>query len=160
MRRLSTTVLAFGFLGSALMCVYLDLNKLREEQTQIDSGIFAFKAGHYECADLILEPHAQRGDPAASLNLGMMYAFGLGVPRNRSRAQQLLRESTVAKYSMTGDMYLSIARSYETGDKVPADKQEALAWYRIAADAGSGEARQHLKSMHGSPRSALPKPSR
>jgi TPR repeat protein len=50
------------------------------------------------------------------------------------------------------EMYLWIARSFENGDGVSKDPAEAMAWYRIAADEGSSQARSHLE---GEKRSAL-----
>jgi TPR repeat protein len=41
-------------------------------------------------------------------------------------------------------MYLWVAKSLDTGDGVPKNQAEAMAWYRIAADEGSTEAKRHL----------------
>lgn len=122
----------------------LGLLALVREDRAVDDGVVEFKTGNYESGVRALTPYADRGNTAAELTLGMAYAFGLGVNRDRERAHALLRASLGPEAQKT---YLWVARSFDTGDGVAKDAQEAIAWYRIAANDGSGEARDHLKSI-------------
>jgi TPR repeat protein len=44
-------------------------------------------------------------------------------------------------------MSLWIAKSLENGDGVAKDSTEAMAWYQVAADEGSAEARDFLRKV-------------
>jgi TPR repeat protein len=128
---------------------YVRLHRFYKETAQIDTDVFALKSGDYGRAVRILTPYAEQRNATAELNLGIAYAYGLGVRRDRMKAQALLQDSFVGMSlkRMIAGMYFSIARSYEHGDGVKADKNEALVWYEIAANAGSNEARMRLKGL-------------
>jgi TPR repeat protein len=149
MQRSVVIALASGLLVLTLIALYSELDKLRAESSEVDAGVAAFKDGDYQCAARMLRPFARRGDKRARLNLGLAYAYGLGVPRDRTKAAELLQDAADRK---TADLYLWIAHTYETGDpkeNISADANEATAWYQIAAAAGSDDARRHLyKSRH------------
>lgn len=70
-----------------------------------------------------------------------MYAFGNGVARDRTKARALLAESLDER---TGEFYLWVVRSFETGDGVAKDEAEAQEWYKLAAEAGNEEAKKAL----------------
>jgi TPR repeat protein len=123
---------------------YFGLQGSKREGRAVDDGVVEFKKGNYETAVRMLTPYADKGNKAAELNVGIAYAFGLGVSRNRERAHALLRDSLGTRAS---DTYLWVAKSFETGDGVGRDTGEAVAWYRIAADDGSNEARERLKAL-------------
>jgi TPR repeat protein len=143
-RAVTIGIVALGVLGAG---GYFGLQVMKRDARAVDDGVVEFKKGNYESAVRMLMPYADRGNKAAELNVGIAYAFGLGVKRDRERAHALLRNSLGARAQ---DMYLWVAKSFETGDGVAKDAQEAIAWYRIAADDGSSEALAHLKSVGGS----------
>jgi uncharacterized protein len=126
---------------------YFCLQAMKRETRAVDDGVVEFKKGNYESAIRMLTPYANRGNKAAELNLGIAYAFGLGTGRDRERAHALFRDSLGSRAK---DTYLWVARSRETGDRVRKDAEEARAWYQTAANEGSTEAREHLKSLAGS----------
>jgi TPR repeat protein len=160
----------FATVGVALIVslVGLRLRTIWVESHAVNDGVVAFKLERYTDAVRMLTPVAARGncifseffncslrDPGvegAQSTLALIYAFGLGVPRDATKAEQLFRRwqdgETVAGHPLS-DTFLWVAQSYETGDNVPVDKQQALVWYRIAAEAGSKEARDHLKKLEG-----------
>jgi uncharacterized protein len=142
-RAVTIGIVALGVLGVG---GYFALQVMKGDARAVDDGVVEFKKGNYESAVRMLTPYADRGNKAAELNVGIAYAFGFGVKRDRERARALLRNSLGARAQ---DMYLWVAKSFETGDGVAKDAQEAIAWYRIAADDGSSEARDHLKSIGG-----------
>jgi TPR repeat protein len=136
-----------GIAGVAILAIggYFALQAMQREARAVDDGVVEFKKGNYETAVRMLTPYADRGDKAAELNLGLAYAFGLGVKRNRERAHTFFRQSLGSRAQET---YLWVAKSFESGDGVAKDAEEAIAWYRIAADDGSSEAREHLKGIN------------
>lgn len=110
--------------------------------TAVDNGVVAFKKGDYAQAISILAPLAERGNATAQLTMGTMYAFGSGVARDRTKASALLAESLDER---TGEFYLWVARSFETGDGVAKDEAEAQEWYKLAAHVGNEEAKKALQ---------------
>lgn len=142
-------VAVIGVVGVVVLAAggYFGLQTIKREQRAVDDGVVEFKKGNYASAVRMLAPYAGRGNKTAELNVGIAYAFGLGVSRDRQRAHALLRDSLGSRAPET---YLWVAKSFETGDGVTKDSKEAIAWYRIAADDGSSEAREHLKIISGS----------
>jgi TPR repeat protein len=94
---------------------YFGLQSMRREARAVDDGVVEFKKGNYMSAVQMLTPYADRGNMAAELNVGIAYAFGLGVSRDRERAHALFRQSLGSRAPET---YLWVARSFETGDGV------------------------------------------
>lgn len=115
--------------------------RAQREAANVDRGVVEFKKGNYVDAARQLTPYAQRGNKTAQLTLGIMYAFGNGVAQDRKRAAELLGGSGNEK---TADLYLWIGQSFDKGDGVSADSNEAKAWYGLAAQAGNEEARKLL----------------
>jgi TPR repeat protein len=133
-----------GIVGVAILTTagYFGLQLMKREARAVDDGEVEFKKGNYEIAIRMLTPYADRGNKAAEVSVGIACAFGLGVHRDRDRAHALFRHSLGQRAQET---YLWVAKSFETGDGVAKDLNEARAWYQIAADDGSSEARDHLK---------------
>jgi TPR repeat protein len=119
------------------------VHRWMSEARAVDDGIVAWKNGDDERAIRMLEPYADGGNKLAQRTVGMAYAYGQGVTRDRARAHVLLRKALGSDAHST---YLWIAKSFENGgDGVVADPGEAREWYRIAADEGSVEAQERLK---------------
>jgi TPR repeat protein len=136
-----------AILGGAVLAIasaYLLLLHIRREARAVDDGVVEFKKGNYVDAVRLLTPYADSGNKTAQLNLGIAYAFGLGVKRDRALAHDFLRHSTGKN---SAEMSLWIAKSLENGDGVAKDSTEAIAWYRVAADEGSAEARDFLRKV-------------
>ena len=64
-----------------------------ESGTQLEKAKAAFNQKNYSLAAKLLEPLANKGQGYAQYALGYMYYNGMGVPRNRSLAIQLLNAS-------------------------------------------------------------------
>jgi hypothetical protein len=89
---------------------------------------------------------AQRGDPVAQHNLGVMHANGLEVPRDYAEAARWFRAAAdqglaVAQYDL--------AVLYDNGRGVALNRAEAAAWYRRAALQGNAFAQYNLAVLHG-----------
>jgi TPR repeat protein len=124
--------------GASAFFVIAGLNR---EARDVDNGVVEFKKGNYAVAVHVLAPYAERGNHAAQLNMGIAYAFGLGVARDRARARRLIKAAVPDRDAA---MFVWIARSLEAGDKVEKDPSEAVAWYRVAAAEGNAEAQSWL----------------
>jgi len=76
---------------------------------------------------------ADQGGSRATLNLGLMYAKGLGIPKDMLTAIRLLE--AVAKPSDSSDAFaarIELGRLYSLNPQVHADAEKALSWYKAA----------------------------
>lgn len=119
--------------------------KWREAQS-LDEGIVAAKNGEYDKAIRLLEPLSDAGNPVARDTLGMMYAYGWGVQRNRDRAAKLIASAGV---SNAGEAFYSIGKELEEGKIVSKDKTEATEWFKLAAQAGHAQAKARIAKPGG-----------
>lgn len=76
---------------------------------------------------------ASQGDPAAQTSLGLMYARGLGFPRNMAEARRWW--SLAAAQNDPGAQH-NLGMIYLEGAGVAADAPQALYWFERAAQRG------------------------
>src|SRR5580698_8240255 len=93
------------------------------------AGLAAFKKGDYQTAFREWKAAADKGQPEADYDLGLLYAKGLGVPRDLQVAQQwyeaaALQGNAQAEYSL-GQMYFQ-------GWGIPANDASAMRWMQMA----------------------------
>ena len=60
-----------------------------DDDDAADAASTAFNNGDYEGALKIWQPKADQGDPDAMTNIGVLYQYGLGIPRSMSKAAEL-----------------------------------------------------------------------
>ncbi|MGQ0836762.1 MAG: tetratricopeptide repeat protein [Gammaproteobacteria bacterium] len=137
MTRNRTGILLIAALVVVGAIAYFVLARIDSEAKAVENGVVEFKKGNYESAAQMLSPYADQGNETAQLNVGIAYAFGQGIARNRERAHGLLQSALGSK---APEMYVWIAESFERGQEVEKDAAEALAWYRIAANEGNAQA--------------------
>ncbi|GHD05483.1 tetratricopeptide repeat protein [Tianweitania populi] len=108
-------------------------------------ALAAAKAGNYTTALSIWERLAQDGIARAQNNLGACYAEGLGVPKDRQHAGDLLRRSAEAGDPVGQRNYAAFHMQGVTG----SDPDYAIAadYYRRAADQGDAPAQDMLSWM-------------
>ena len=74
-----------------------------------DEGIEAYTHGDFETALSTFRPLAEDGVSGAQYNLGLMYAYGQGVPQNYDEAIKWYRQAAENGYRMAmhnmGDFY-------------------------------------------------------
>ena len=75
-------------------------------------------------------------------NLGLMYMYGSGVPRDYEQARRLF-EQGIALGDASNMNDLGVL--YSAGHGVPRDARIAGQWFEKAAALGNPEARQNLK---------------
>ena len=88
---------------------------------------------------------AEQGDAVAQFNLGVMYHFGLGTPKNDLEAFKW-----TAKASEQGDVLAqsSLGWSYDNGRGTSQNYQEAVKWYTKAAEQGDAVAQFNVGLMY------------
>jgi hypothetical protein len=103
--------------------------------------------------DLIFA-HALHGNRDAQTQLGKLYAFGTGLPRDRPEAVRWFRRAA-DQGQPAAQFYLGVA--YAGGEGVARDESEALARFQLAERSGFADAagfRAALESRLGPARSA------
>ena len=102
-----------------------------------EDGLNAYERGDYATALRIWRPLAER-DPRAAINLGVMYAEGLGTQKDAVEALRWLGAA-----ALTGEpnaqMHLGLMFAEGIGGR-PPNYEAAAAWYRAAAEQGDPDA--------------------
>jgi TPR repeat protein len=111
------------------------------------AGLEAYDRGDYGAALQQWLPIAERGDPNAQFNVGLLYASGKGLPLDHNLAAQWYRKA--AEKGVAAAQY-NLAVMYANGDGVPRDVREAANWLKKATDAGLPMARRNLASLYDS----------
>ena len=60
---------------------------------KLDEGLTAYRNGDYGTALQLLQPLAEKGVVTAQIDLGIMYRFGRGVPKDDTQAAAWLRRA-------------------------------------------------------------------
>lgn len=114
----------------------------RQDKSQWQEGIAAYKAGDYRIAFAKLHPLAAKGDVDAQFFVGVMCFRGQGV-------EQDFRQSLIwyLKAAEQGDAQAQskLGVMYGNGHGIPQDIVEAHKWYSLAARAGNEDARENRK---------------
>jgi len=98
--------------------------------------------GHVEAAYKILRPLANEGNPEAQRDIGIMYQYGTGVPRDKTEAMRwYLRAAAQGDYLAQN----WVSTMYYFGESgVARDRIEAMKWQRIMAIEGHGDGQYSL----------------
>ena len=82
---------------------------------------------------------AENGDDSAKYNIAKFYALGKGVPKSIDKAIDLLTQCKDKAFRL-----YSIGKLFYDGEEVEQSYEEAIKWWRLAADANSGYAKYML----------------
>jgi hypothetical protein len=99
-------------------------------------------AGAFESARI----KAQRGDPKAQGELGLLFEKGLGTPQDDKKAAYWL---TKAARKGDADSENNLGFLFFNGHGVIQDYGQALTWFQKAADQGLASAQSNLGLMYG-----------
>src|SRR5665811_1932057 len=83
-----------------------------------EDAVAAYGRGDYATALRLFQPLADKGDAVAQLNVGVMYAFGVGVPQNDTEAVKWFRLVADQGRANAQDI---LGTSYAHGQGVPQD---------------------------------------
>lgn len=111
-----------------------------------EEGVAALQAGDFARAKAEFEPLAEAGDGAAQYNLGTIYRFGQGAPKDYALARDWLGKSAAQKYPAAMRALGDMAARGE-GLEAGPDLAQAADWYRQAAAEGDPVAMTNLGSM-------------
>lgn len=92
-----------------------------------------------------LKREADGGNETAQNSLGVMYAYGQGVPQDYAQAAQWYRKA--ANQGLAGAQFL-LGALYEHGQGVPQRYIQAAQWYRKAANQGFHPAQNNLGLLY------------
>lgn len=115
-----------------------------KQNQELEEGVVAFKQGRYAEALVALQPLAREGNSTAQELVGMAYAFGHGISRDRRIAREMLAAASGQK---AGAVFLYVSEEFEQGKNVGRDEQEARYWLQAAADAGDERAKARVSAM-------------
>lgn len=103
------------------------------------------EASKFEQARTALMPLARSGNADAEELIGVMYALGLGVPKDDVRAFEWYLRSSMKGHPGAQS---GIGWYYEVGRGLPApDKVRAYLWYALSAIGGDVDAPDSLASL-------------
>ena len=94
-----------------------------------------------------LKKSAEQGDASAQFNLGAMYAFGEGAPKDSVKAIEWYRKAAEQGDAMAQS---SLGVMYAIGEGVPKDSVKAVEWFRKSAEQGYAKAQTSLGLRYAS----------
>ncbi|MCK4586336.1 MAG: SEL1-like repeat protein, partial [Gammaproteobacteria bacterium] len=106
-----------------------------EPVSQLEKATMAFKQKNYPLAAKLLAPLAKEGQDYAQYALGYMYYNGMGVPRNRSIANQLLNASA-SNGNKNAIKALRLISSDANGASSTTKKVQPLIVEKVESDIG------------------------
>ena len=95
---------------------------------------------------------AEQGDARTQNDLGNMYYFGRGVPKNYAKALELFGKSAEQGFAEAQN---NLGNMYYSGAGVPKDDKKAAHWWLKAAKQGDAWAQYSLGMMYHSTKSDL-----
>jgi len=106
-----------------------------------EDGMAAFEAREYQKALTLWRTLAEQGDVVSQMNIGEMYAKGLGVTQNITEALMWFNKAA-AQGSTKAEF--SLGEIYGYGHGIPVDYEQSVKWYRRAAERGHAGAQFEL----------------
>ena len=108
------------------------------------TGVKCFEQKDFACAAREWQALAEKGVPQAQYNLGLLYARGLGVPKDPAKAAELYQQAS--NYGIVQAQY-NLAHCYLNGIGLPKDEDQAISWFQKAADLGDPNAANNLATI-------------
>lgn len=108
---------------------------------ELEAGLAAYRAKHYDQAYMYLQPLAEAGVPAAQFTLGQMYRYGRGFVKSTTEALPLLKQAAEANYLPAQN---ALGEMHELGEGVAQDFEAAALWLQKAANAGDAKGQLNL----------------
>jgi photosystem II stability/assembly factor-like uncharacterized protein len=118
---------------------------LRVTAGPLEDAEAAYSKGDYAKALRLIRPLAEKGDPIAQNNLGVLYGEGRDVRQDYVEAVKWYRRSAEGGY---GIAQYNLGLRYQNGQGVAQDYTEALKWYLRAADQGLADAQATLGMIY------------
>jgi hypothetical protein len=142
--RIIFVALALGWLGFTAPAM-----------ADFNDGLTAYNRGDYPAAFGEWFVLAAQGNASAQYNLGFLYEFGQGTPKNLAEAVKWYRRS--AKLGNPAAQK-ALGLLYDIGQGVELDHAEAVRWYREAANQDFAEAQFNLGMSYARGEGVAPDP--
>lgn len=110
-----------------------------------DEGMAAYKRADYTTALEKWRPLAEKGDPAAQRQLGLIYEYGKGVKQDFKLAAGWYRKA--ADQGMA-EAQILLGMLYRDGKGMARDEEQAFKWFHEAAGQGTAAAQLFLASQY------------
>lgn len=125
--------------------LWLAVTGLAHANSSLEKARDLMEANKFQAAREALLPLARSGNADAEELIGVMYAMGLGVPRDDRRAFEWYMRSSMKGHPGAQS---GIGWYYEVGRGLPApDKVRAYLWYALSAIGGDVDAPDSLASL-------------
>ncbi len=111
--------------SGALAAVVIFTVALEVRAQDIQAGARAYNFGDYATALKLWRPLAEKGDRQAQHHMGLMYAQGLGVPRDHAKSTQWFRKAAQAQHTL--------GLLFTNGEGVPQNYVRAYMWLSLSA---------------------------
>ena len=110
-----------------------------------DDAVAAYERGDFATAFRLMKPLAEKGNARAQHNLGVMYDYGRGTPKDYANALKWYRRAAEQGFP---EAQHNLGLMYYYGQGGPQDYREAARWYRRAADQGMADSQVNLGLMY------------
>ncbi len=110
------------------------------------TALSAYDMRNYHKALFLFRKSAQRGNPEAQYNLGVMYLYGRGVAADADRARRWLRRAAASGHAQAAYSLGRLLIDRRRGRF--SDQRKAAYWFRLAAKYGSPDAMYWLGNMY------------
>ena len=140
---MTRTMLTTQLFAAAAMLL-VTVGTLPAAAQTLDAAVEAYERGDYATALAGFQNDAEQGNAAAQSILGVMYAYGKGVPEDDAEAVRWFRLAAEQGYAIAQSV---LGRMYANGEGVPKDDVTAYAWLNIAAAQGqssANESKEHV----------------
>lgn len=134
--RILVTLPLLGVLSWPLSAAYDD-NRNAREMIEVLDAYTVYKMGQFDLAFERYLVLAQNGSRQGMLNVGNMYAQGLGVPQSHEKALHWYRKSAEAGDAISME---ELGKAYAEGRGVAADPELSTYWYLKSAEKNNAEA--------------------
>ena len=114
------------------------------QASSLNDGLRAFKAGDYQQAMADWKPLAEKNNPDALYNIGLLYMKGLGVEKDYRAAKHWFKQA--AKYGSVDAAY-NLGVMYKKRRFGYPSSKDALYWWRQAAERGHAPSQFNLGVM-------------
>lgn len=143
MKRLSVLAVLF-------CCLFLNVS-VSTADSDYEKGVAALEAGQLEEGFQLIKRAAEAGNIEAQSDLGIMYLKGQGVEPSLAEAvnwfEVVANAGSVWHQNELAQIYEWIASHQEKQDLADAWYEDALAWYRVAAEQEYGLAQYNIGRM-------------
>jgi uncharacterized protein len=145
------------FLSATIFFVFLIMAALGVMfiNNEIDKGVSSLKSEKYALSKQYFEPMARVGNSNAQYYMGVIYARGWGMPRNRKIAVEWFKRACAAPFALRAsdcvDLHFYIGEAMITNPTDAADYSEGVAWLKDAAKAGSYKAAEKIEQLKSKP---------